>query len=145
MLSEEPRYGPKLSKVGGFTMRDKKVTGVGCFAKPATLSRVFKKMVRNYTLGQFESINLVNDHDAVKGADGTALLRTLMAGKAGYFPSPNSESCVVVENRKITGFFLTLRNQRLNLSIFARGDRNVRERYTARLDAFTELRHKRLN
>ena len=125
-------------------MINKKVTGIGCFAKPATLSRVFKKMVQNYTLGQFESINLVNGHDEVRG-EGTALLRALMAGKAGYFPSPDSESCIVVKNRKITGFFLTLRNQRLNLSIFARGDRNVRERYTARLDAFTELRRKRLN
>ena len=126
-------------------MINKKVTGIGCFAKPATLSRIFKKMVRNYTLGQFESINLFNSRDEVRGADGNALLRALMAGKAGYFPAPDSETCVVVENSKITGFFLTLRNQRLNLSIFARGDRNVRERYTARLDAFTELRHKRLN
>ena len=126
-------------------MINRKVTGIGCFAKPATLSRVFKKMVRNYTLGQFESINLVNGHDEVRGADGTVLLRALITGKAGYFPSPDSESCRVAENRKITGFFLTLRNQRLNLSIFARGDCNIRERYTANLDAFTELRQKRLN
>ncbi|HIE34583.1 MAG TPA: hypothetical protein EYP79_00085 [Campylobacterales bacterium] len=46
---------------------------------------------------------------------------------------------------KKIGFFLTLRNQRLNVSIFARGNRNIRERYTANLDAFTELRLKRLN
>ena len=126
-------------------MLNNKVTGIGCFAKPATLNRVFKKMVQNYTLGQFESINLVNDHDEVRGADGIVLLKALITGKAGYFPSPNSESCSVAENRKITGFFLTLRNQRLNLSIFARGDCNIRERYTASLDAFTELRQKRLN
>ena len=126
-------------------MINKKVTGIGCFAKPATLSRVFKKMVQNYTLGQFESIKLVNGHDEVWGADGTVLLKALIAGKAGYFPSPNSESCSVAENRKITGFFLTLRNQRLNLSIFARGDRNIRERYTASLDSFTELRQKRVH
>ena len=126
-------------------MINKKVTGIGCFAKPATLSRVFKKMVQNYTLGQFEATNLVNGHDEVRGADGTVLLRALITGKAGYFPSPDSESCRVAENRKITGFFLTLRNQRLNLSIFARGDCNIRERYTANLDAFTELRQKRLN
>jgi hypothetical protein len=126
-------------------MINRKVTGIGCFAKPATLSRVFKKMVHNYTLGQFESINLVNGDDEVRGADGTALLRVLIAGKVGYFPASDSESRAVVKNRKITGFFLTLRNQRLNLSIFARGDRNVRERYTASLDAFTELRLKRLN
>ena len=126
-------------------MINKKVTGIGCFAKPATLSRVFKRMVQNYTLGQFESINLVNGHDEVRGADGTVLLKALIAGKAGYFPPPDSESSSVAENRKITGFFLTLRNQRLNLSIFARGNRNIRERYTASLDAFTELRQKRLN
>ena len=126
-------------------MINKKLTGIGCFAKPATLSRVFKKMVQNYTLGQFESINMVNGHDEVRGSDGTVLLRALIAGKAGYFPSPDSESCSVAESRKITGFFLTLRNQRLNLSIFARGDCNIRERYTASLDAFTELRQKRLN
>jgi hypothetical protein len=126
-------------------MINKKVTGIGCFAKPATLSRVFKKMVQNYTLGQFESFNMVNGHDEVRGADGTVLLRALITGKAGYFPWPDSESCRVAENRKITGFFLTLRNQRLNLSIFARGDCNIRERYTANLDAFTELRQKRLN
>ena len=126
-------------------MINKKLTGIGCFAKPATLSRVFKKMVQNYTLGQFESINMVNGHDEVRGSDGTVLLRALIAGKAGYFPSPDSEPCSVAENRKITGFFLTLRNQRLNLSIFARGDCNIRERYTASLDAFTELRQKRLN
>ena len=126
-------------------MLNKKVTGIGCFAKPATLSRVFKKMVQNYTLGQFESINLVNGHDEVRGADGNLMLKTLIAGKAGYFPVPDPESCSVAENRKITGFFLTLRNQRLNLSIFARGDCNIRERYTASLDAFTELRQKRLN
>ena len=59
-------------------MINKKVTGIGCFAKPATLSRVFKKMVRNYTLGQFESINLINGHDEVGETDGTVLLKALL-------------------------------------------------------------------
>ncbi len=74
-------------------MINKKVTGIGCFAKPSTLSRVFKKMVQNYTLGQFECINLVNGHDEVRGADSTVLLKALIAGKTGYFPLPDSESC----------------------------------------------------
>ena len=126
-------------------MTNEKVTGIGCFAKPATLSRVFNKMVQNYTLGQFEGINLVNDQDELGGADGTALLRSLITGKTGYFPVPDLGPSRVVPNKKITGFFLTLRNQSLKLSIFARGDRNIRERYTAKLDAFTELRQKRLN
>ena len=126
-------------------MMNRKVTGIGCYAKPATLSRVFKKMVRNYTLGQFENINLVNGHDEVRAADGTVLLRALIAGKTGYFPSPNLDSGGAGQSREITGFFLTLRDQQLNLSIFAKGARNNRERYTASLDGFTELRQKRLN
>ena len=126
-------------------MINKKVTGIGCFAKPATLSRVFKKMVRNYTLGQFESINLVNGHDEERRADGTVLLKALIAGKAGCFPLPESDSCGAAVYRKITGFFLTLRNQQLNLSIFAKGNRNNQERYTASLAGYTALRQKRLN
>ena len=73
-------------------MMNKKVTGVGCFAKPATLSRVFKKMVQNYTLGKFESINPLKDHQKLNGAESTLLLKALIAGKTGYFPSPDLDS-----------------------------------------------------
>jgi hypothetical protein len=126
-------------------MINKKVTGIGCFAKPATLSRVFKKMVRNYTLGKFEDISPGNGHDRWRGTDGTLLLQALITGHTGYFSSTDSESRGAVRDRKITGFFLTLRNQQLNLSIFAKGNRNNRERYTATLAGYTELRQKRLN
>lgn len=126
-------------------MMTKKVTGVGCFAKPATLSRVFKKMVQNYTLGKFESINPVKDHQNLNGAESTLLLKALIAGKTGYFPSPDLDYGGVAQSSKITGFFLTWRDQQLNLSIFAKGAHNNRERYTASLDGFTELRQKRLN
>jgi hypothetical protein len=68
-----------------------------------------------------------------------------MAGRAGYFPAPVSESGSVAEHIKITGFFLTYRNQGLSVSIFSRGDRNIQQTYTTRLDGFTELRQKRLN
>jgi hypothetical protein len=125
-------------------MTNKKITGIGCFAKPSTLSRVFKKMVQDYTMDQFDSSNLINGHEE-RGADGDMLLKALIAGDSGYFPRPDSEPGRFMESRKITGFFLTLRNQKLNLSIFARGHRNKRERYTAHLDTLTEMRQKRLN
>jgi hypothetical protein len=126
-------------------MINRKVTGIGCFAKPSMLSRIFKKMVRNYTLGQIESIQLVNDHGKTSEADGSLMLKALLTGKAGYYPPRNSDSCQIASNRKITGFFLTCRGQQLNLSIFAQGDCNSRERYTTSLDGLTELRQKRLN
>ena len=126
-------------------MMNRKVTGIGCYAKPAKLSQVFKKIVRNYILEQFENINLANSQEMPGGVDGTIMLKALIAGNAGYFLAPDSEFCGVTENRKITGFFLTFRNQGLYLSIFARGNRNIQQTYTTRLDRFTELRRKRLN
>lgn len=126
-------------------MINRKVTGIGCYAKPAKLSRVFKKMVQNYTLGQFESVNPANSQGVAGGVDGTIMLKALISGNGGYFPAPDSESYGVAENRKITGFFLTFRNQGLIVSIFARGDRNIQQTYRTCLDGFTELRQKRLN
>ena len=126
-------------------MINRKVTGIGCYAKPAKLSRVFKKMVQNYTLGQFESVNPANSQDMAGGVDGTIMLKALISGNGGYFPAPDSESYGVAENRKSTGFFLTFRNQGLIVSIFARGDRNIQQTYRTCLDGFTELRQKRLN
>ena len=126
-------------------MINRKVTGIGCYAKPAKLSRIFKKMVRNYALGQFEGINITNRQDMAGGVDGKIMLKALISGNTGYFRAPYSEPRGVAENRKITGFYLTFRNQCLNLSIFARGDRNIQQTYTTRLDGLTELRQKRLN
>ena len=80
-------------------MEDKKVTGVGCFAKPSTLSRVFKKMVRNYTLEQLEGIHLINGPE-FSGANDSILLKTLIAGEAGYFPLPDSETGRFMKNKK---------------------------------------------
>lgn len=125
-------------------MQNEKVTGIGCFAKPSTLSRVFKKMVQTYSLDQFDCIKLVNGQQTA-GVDRSRLLKALICGEAGYFPAVGSESVGIMESKKITGFFLTLSNQKLNLAIFARGHRNIRERYTASLDALTEIRRKRLN
>ncbi len=125
-------------------MNDRKVTGIGCFGKPTTLSRVFKKMVENYTLEQIERLPLLNGYPA-ESTEGAALLNALITGKNRCFPSGACEAASPMENKKITGFFLTLKDQKLNLSIFARGDRNVRQRYTASLDALTAVRIRRLN
>ena len=125
-------------------MNDRKVTGIGCFGKPTTLSRVFKKMVENYTLEQIERLPLINGYPA-EGTEGAVLLKALITGKTRYFPSRASEAGSPMENKKITGFFLTFKDQKLNLSIFAKGDRNVRRRYTASLDALTAVRCRRLN
>ena len=121
-----------------------KIIGIGCFAKPAKLCRIFKKMVQSYTLGPFDGFELINENDTAE-ADGTRLLKTLYAGKAECFHSLDSESRNGVGNKKITGFFLTLKDQRLKLSIFAKGGGTRQERFTTSLDELTKIRQKRLN
>ena len=119
-------------------MNRSKLMGVGCFAKPDKLSRVFKRAVESYALGEIIEFN--GHHDA-----GGNLLDTIIAAmpsgrralKSGRFPDTS--------NKRITGFFLDFKNQGLNLSLFLKGDNPQQERFTARLDGLTNLRNKRLN
>ena len=39
-------------------MENQNFIGIGCYAKPERLSRIFKKLVRAYTLGPFKGSQL---------------------------------------------------------------------------------------
>ena len=122
-------------------MRHQMITGIGCFAKPEKLSRVFRKMVNSYTLGKVEELEWMDGHET----DGKILLKALIAGESGGYPQQRSGGGVTTANRKVTGFFLTMRGHSLNVSIFAEGGSRSRERYTTNLDELTRIRRKRLN
>ena len=125
-------------------MENQIISGVGCFAGLEKLSRIFLRMVQTYTLGQLEGIEGVNWGEPGQ-TEVTGLLKALIAGKAARQDSsiPNTAACL--ENKKITGFFLTLKDQRLRLSIFAKNGDSQPERHSAILDEFTRVRQKRLN
>lgn len=125
-------------------MKHQLFIGIGCFAKPDRLSRIFSKLVQNYTLGPFKG-NQLFDGPICKEGEGGDLLQALMAGlpagsSSGGYESPNFNG-----PQKITGFFLSLKDQKLNLSIFARGNSSRQEVYTTSLDELTKIRKKRLN
>jgi len=120
------------------------ITGVGCFAGPEKLSRVFMRMVQTYTLGKLDGIEW-NKGCEPDETDGAGLLRALIAGKADRLDTAIPEAVEGHENKKITGFFLTLKDQGLELSIFAENGDCRRERHSAVLDKFTKVRQKRLN
>ncbi len=125
-------------------MKYQTVTGIGCFAKPEKLSRIFLKMVRNYALGQIEGIDLTGDFES-GGTDSTRLIEALITGQSlGSDPS-DSDACGASENKKITGFFLALKDHRLKLSIFAKKGSCPQERHSAVLDTLTSMRWRRLN
>jgi len=125
-------------------MRDQTITGVGCFARPEKLSRIFLRMVQTYTLGKLDGVKWVNGCKSGE-AEGIRLLKALIAGKTAWQDSAVPDDVDRLENKKITGFFLTMKDQRLKLSIFAMKGDSQRERHSAILNEFTQMRQKRLN
>ncbi len=125
-------------------MENQTVTGVGCFAEPRKLSRVFLKLVQTYTLENLDGIDWINDCESTE-TEGTRLLKALIAGKAAgqnaIIPGGDDR----LPNKRVTGFFLTLKDQRLKLSILAKiGERQL-EWHSAILNDFTRMRRKRMN
>ncbi len=125
-------------------MENQIITGIGCFAGPEKLSRIFLRMVQTYTLGQLEGIELINGCESGE-TEGTKLLKALIAGKAARQDSSIPDAADRLENKKITGFFLTLKDHSLELSIFAKNGDCRRERHSTVLDGCTKVRQKRLN
>ena len=125
-------------------MENQMFTGIGCFAKPDRLGRIFNKLVQDYALGPFESDQLF-DQNIPAGCEGTDLLRALMVKPIKGRQSGACETIKFPGHQKITGFYLSLFDQKLNLAIFARGNSSKQEIFTAKLDELTKLRQKRLN
>jgi hypothetical protein len=110
------------------TIEDR-MTGVGCFGTPRTLSRVLGRVMESYSMGGWEDAL-----DKAAGlSEGVQALRRLM-GRGG---APADE-CVA-------GFFLGVKGSRLHLSVFTRGCGPARRSYKASVDELAALRRQRLN
>ena len=125
-------------------MENQIITGIGCFAEPEKLSRIFLRMVQTYTLGKLDGIDWVNDCKSDE-TEGSRLLKALIAGKAAGQKAMIPGAADRRPDKKITGFFLTLKDQRLKLSILAKKGDRQQEWHSANLNEFTQMRHKRLN
>jgi hypothetical protein len=125
-------------------MDNQTVIGIGCFAKPERLSRIFKKLVQDYALGSLED-NQLFDQNIPPGCEGADLLRELVAKPTKGRSTGRCEIIRFPKHQNITGFYLSLYDQKLKLKIFARGNSSKQEIYTAKLDELTKLRQKRLN
>ncbi len=101
-------------------------------------------MVQRYALGQIEGIDLADRSESGE-TESIRLIEALIAGRNLELHPSNSNSPDAPEYKKITGFFLTLKDQKLNLSIFAKNSDRRQERHSAVLDALTDIRWRRLN
>jgi len=125
-------------------MEKQTFTGIGCFAKPERLGQIFSKMMQAYTLGPFKENHLFGGSFSEE-TEGARLLQALVAGPAGGKGTGSLNPLNLAESQNITGFYLSLDNQNLNLSIFAKGTSSGPKIYTTRLDELTKLRRQRLN
>jgi hypothetical protein len=113
-----------------------RMTGVGCFADGVTLSRVLRRMMEAYSLGDWKDAEGLrhNLSPAVQA------LQTLMtAGSSAGQAEPARP------HADIAGFFLNFENERLNLSVFTRGSGGRCQKYSASLEDLTCLRRSRLH
>ena len=62
-------------------MENQILTGIGCFAGPERLGRIFKRIVQTYTLGKFDSLEWDQGSES-DGSEGIKLLKALIAGPA---------------------------------------------------------------
>jgi hypothetical protein len=127
----------------GFIMKNQMLIGIGCFAKPERLSRIFNKLVQDYALGPLGDNHLFDQY-IPPGCESADLLRELLAKPTNGRPSGRCETIRFPKHQNITGFYLSFFDQKLNLKIFARGNSAKQEIYTATLDELTKLRQERL-
>jgi hypothetical protein len=108
------------------------LVGVGCFAGEATLSRVLRRMIGSYCLG--EVADALREQAGASG--GSRALGDLISGAGGI---------ETVEKGKVAGFFLSFKDRQLSLSLFTRREGLKCEKFTASLDELARLRRSRLN
>ena len=125
-------------------MNDTGMVGIGCFARPEKLSRVLRKMVEGYILGNLEE-HIEKNVDESKSSDIILLLKTVLGGMTGNQQATGSEIIDSLTGKNITGFFLAMEKEGLNLSVFTRENRRSSKKITTKLGVLTQLRKKRLH
>jgi hypothetical protein len=109
------------------------VVGVGCFAGQGTLSRVLRKIIESSARAEAGD----GVHGRADAPDDCRMLRELLSSIGKTPAAPREKGGATDSNvEKIAGFFLTFKNQQLNLSVFTRGDGLKREQYQFPLSPF---------
>ena len=122
-------------------MKYQGVIGIGCYGKPETISRVLKKMVEKYIVGNIKAPDRKDNHQCVQ-FETLKLLKMLIGGLLENQQLSEPQITENIKNSGITGFYLALESRRLNLSVFTRDGRPVG---SMNLDGQTEIKRTHLN
>ncbi len=119
-----------------------RVAGLDTFGKPGTFSKVFRKLLENYTLDAIDWYDPKKEHKALKSNVTRFQKSTLSVGAEGR-PSVGLGTDFRLESKRIAGFALTLDDQLLHISIFARANGQSHEKQAPRMERYTQRRRNR--
>lgn len=114
-----------------------RMIGVGCFAGGITLSRVLRRMMAAYSLGDWSTAEGFRKDSS----PAIQALQKLMSGGSGS----SGQADPAPEDEDVAGFFLNFDNERLSLSVFTRSRGRQYRKYTASLEELKRLRQSRLH
>jgi hypothetical protein len=130
------------SQVGAIFMIDGKVAGLDSFGKPEFFSKIFKKLVESYALDAIDWFDPEKEHKVLK----SEVTRFMKSSQTAHVESRESIGLgrdLRIESRKITGFALSLDDQILHLSIFARENGRDGQESASRIQRFSRRRRNR--
>ena len=131
------------SQVGAIFMIDGKVAGLDSFGKPGSFSKVFKKLIESYALDAIDWFDPDKEHKALK-SEVTKFMKSSQTAHVESRESIGLGRDLRIESRKITGFALSLDDQILHLSIFARENGRDRQESASRIQRFSRRRRNRV-
>lgn len=124
-------------------MIDGKAVGLDSFGKPESFSKAFKKLVESYALDAIDWFDPEKEHKALKN-EVTRFMKSSLTANVESRESIGLGRDLRIESRKITGFALSLDDQILHLSIFARENGRAQGKYTSRMERDTQRRQNRI-
>jgi hypothetical protein len=131
------------SQVGAIFMINGHVAGMDAFGRSETFTKVFKKLLESYALDAIDWYEEGKEYKALK-SEVTKFRKAADAADAEGQPGVGLGSDFRIESKKVTGFALSVNDQVLHLSVFARGNGNSRDRDGSRMGRFTQRRRNRL-
>ena len=127
------------SQVGAVFMINGEVVGMDSLGKPASFSKIFKKLVESYALDAVDGFNPEKEHKALKGPV-TDFMKATRAAQIENHPSVGLGTDLRIESKKVTGFALSLDDQLLHLCVFARSNGRGRKERVSRMARYSQRR-----
>lgn len=130
-------------QVGAAFMINGKLMGLEAFGKPATFSRVFKKLIESYALDAIDYLN-PDKVEKPRRSEVTRFLEESLSAPVEVRKAVGAGTDCRLETRRVTGFALGLDDQMVHLSLFERSGQPDPEKQGSRMQRPSQRRRRRI-